>query len=315
MKDKFSKPSQSHPNARAVNAGDEVYYQHTDGPKSGKVSAVGHHGATVEVPEGGTENVKWGNFLAHKQRSQVQMRVVDRGEDGAILQDEKGKRHFVRGSIDDEVQGYLDPIAKLSSIDADDILTRKIDRRLQELEPRLAFVNVGKLDLDGFCILTHTDEKTAPKLLKFLEGSDLGIDYDPHPSVQWGEGGDEQSGVLLLFHPDEENRQSLLNGLTEYRKKQISEIEGEHCTLVVMGSETVSGMSQAGLIATGTHGRSLVQIVPPGASDSIPAWIVDDNHAQLRKSYPSGVMRKSVGVWRWCDEPEKRVAKVLVSKG
>ena len=50
----------------------------------GRVRACGNHGATIQS-EAGTHRVTWDRVMGHKQRAKVDMKVVDQGEDGAIV--------------------------------------------------------------------------------------------------------------------------------------------------------------------------------------------------------------------------------------
>ncbi len=85
--------------ARDVIPGDEVYFQHPEhGVLAGRVSSAGGDGCMVK--SGDDEHpVRWADLLGHKTRSQRRMVIVDKGEDGAIVEDEAGKRAFVRGPL------------------------------------------------------------------------------------------------------------------------------------------------------------------------------------------------------------------------
>lgn len=81
---------------------DEVYFRHTSGPKVGRVLARGSHGCTIEA-DGARHKVKWENFLGHKVRVRPDVKVVDQGEDGLLVEDSTGRRRFVQdpmGAID-----------------------------------------------------------------------------------------------------------------------------------------------------------------------------------------------------------------------
>jgi hypothetical protein len=83
--------------------GDHLYYQcDKAGVNHGKVVAMGKHGITIERDEDGKiihDRVHWHRVLGHKQRAQRKLVLVDRGEDGAIAEDENGKRVFIRGDL------------------------------------------------------------------------------------------------------------------------------------------------------------------------------------------------------------------------
>lgn len=77
-----------------VTVGDEVYFQHGKGPQSAKVAATGRHGITVHH-ENKHHRVKWEHVLGHKKRVAQKYNVLDEGEDGLIVQDEKGQRRYI----------------------------------------------------------------------------------------------------------------------------------------------------------------------------------------------------------------------------
>lgn len=77
-----------------VTVGDEVYFQHGKGPQSAKVAATGRHGITVHH-ENKHHRVKWEHVLGHKSRIAQKYNVLDEGEDGLIVADEKGQRRYI----------------------------------------------------------------------------------------------------------------------------------------------------------------------------------------------------------------------------
>jgi hypothetical protein len=92
------------PNPNVID-GDVLYFQHKDhGALSGRVHAVGKDGVTVahETGEDGFHRVPWADVLGHKERRARKLTLVERGEDGAIAEDEDGKRVFVEGEIPEE---------------------------------------------------------------------------------------------------------------------------------------------------------------------------------------------------------------------
>jgi hypothetical protein len=97
---------------RNVIAGDLVYFKHPEqGVLSARVASAGEHGCTVEHECGkdGYHRVIWDDVLGHKERHVRKLKIVDRGEDGGIAEDEHGKRVFVGGELpDDEAEGEGD---------------------------------------------------------------------------------------------------------------------------------------------------------------------------------------------------------------
>lgn len=75
-------------------AGDEVYFHKAGSPASGKVLCTGQHGCTVEH-DGKPHKVRWEHLLGHKKRAVQRFHVEEHGEDGMIVRDSTGKRHYV----------------------------------------------------------------------------------------------------------------------------------------------------------------------------------------------------------------------------
>lgn len=89
MNPKAQQPSVSH-----AYAGDEVYFHKAGQPVAGKVLCSGKHGCTVEH-EKKLHKVKWEHVLGHKKKAVRRYHVEDEGEDGMIVRDDTGRRHFV----------------------------------------------------------------------------------------------------------------------------------------------------------------------------------------------------------------------------
>lgn len=88
------RPQQTDQQAPRANLEDEVFFHHETGPRSGKVVATGRHGCTVD--HGGKHHkVKWEHVAGVKKRAQVRYRVLEKGEDGLIVQDHRGARRYV----------------------------------------------------------------------------------------------------------------------------------------------------------------------------------------------------------------------------
>ncbi len=77
--------------------GDEIYFHAGGKPTCGKIVCHGKHGATVKDDSGTHHKVKWEGVLGHKTRITPAMNVVDQGVDGAIVEDENGRRGYVHG--------------------------------------------------------------------------------------------------------------------------------------------------------------------------------------------------------------------------
>lgn len=74
--------------------GDEVYVRTKAGPAAGSVLAHGKHGATVKIGDQ-QHRVPWRHVLGHKRRAALTYQVDEEGEDGMVVRDPQGRRHFV----------------------------------------------------------------------------------------------------------------------------------------------------------------------------------------------------------------------------
>lgn len=82
---------------------DEVYFRHGSGPKAGRVLSRGAHGCVIEA-DGERHKVRWEHLLGHKVRVRADVKVVDSGEDGFVVEASGGARRFVRDPL-----GVVDP--------------------------------------------------------------------------------------------------------------------------------------------------------------------------------------------------------------
>lgn len=73
---------------------DEVYFHKSGKPVSGKVLSAGKHGCTVEH-EGKQHKVKWEHISGHKKRAPQNYKILDHGEDGMIVENQHGERHYL----------------------------------------------------------------------------------------------------------------------------------------------------------------------------------------------------------------------------
>lgn len=84
--------------------GDEVFFQHESGPNYGRIVSHGEHGCHVDTDGGDRHKVLWGSILGHKERANRKYKVIARGEVGGIIEDENGKRQFVRDLPEPEAE-------------------------------------------------------------------------------------------------------------------------------------------------------------------------------------------------------------------
>jgi hypothetical protein len=107
-----------------VEPGDHVYVQHPRrGPIAVKVLAHGRDGLQGECDMGERHRVAWNDVLGHKARQLQNYTVVDQGADGAILQDDKGRRRYMAGGgIGDEQPQPADGARQAAKSKRDDPL-------------------------------------------------------------------------------------------------------------------------------------------------------------------------------------------------
>ena len=86
------------PGNPGVAIGDHLYFNCKDGPSHGRVIAAGQHGVTVRC-RGERACVRWADVLGHRRRASQDFDVVDRGEDGFIAADKKGRRVYLSGEL------------------------------------------------------------------------------------------------------------------------------------------------------------------------------------------------------------------------
>lgn len=81
--------------------GDELYFRHPKhGVMPGKVLAAGADGCVLRHAHG-KRRVPWGDVHGYKSRAEHALSVVDRGEDGFLAEDKRGRRVFVRRAEDE----------------------------------------------------------------------------------------------------------------------------------------------------------------------------------------------------------------------
>jgi hypothetical protein len=77
-----------------ASVGDEVFFHHKGVPKCGKVLCAGLHGCTVKS-EKEEHKLKWNHIAGFKSRTPQTYKVVDRGDDAMIVEDQSGRRRLV----------------------------------------------------------------------------------------------------------------------------------------------------------------------------------------------------------------------------
>lgn len=120
---KTAKPRQEPSRVPGVEIGDDVYFQHSDGPRAGRVRAQGKSGCTIAC--GGEDHrVPWDKVLGHKKRAAQRYSIIDEGEDGMIIEDAAGQRRYI--SIPPEADE--DKLVMKSMVDGRMVLLLKADQ-------------------------------------------------------------------------------------------------------------------------------------------------------------------------------------------
>lgn len=83
-----------------------------------RVRACGRDGLTGVCDRGRRHRITWDRVLGHKARMLQRWTVVDQGADGAVLEDEKGRRRYVAGAL---------PASELASAEASEPAREEAD--------------------------------------------------------------------------------------------------------------------------------------------------------------------------------------------
>lgn len=89
--------------------GDVLYFSHPEhGVLSGPVAGAGKDGVLIKHEKSkdpdGHIRVPWADVLGHKERHIRKLRVLERGEDGGIAEDEHGQRVYIAGELPKDEQ-------------------------------------------------------------------------------------------------------------------------------------------------------------------------------------------------------------------
>ena len=79
-----------------ASVGDEIYFHHNGQPKTGKVVCHGKHGCQAKDCEGNLHKLKWDAIAGHKKRAVTSVKVLEDGEDAAIVENNYGHRQLLR---------------------------------------------------------------------------------------------------------------------------------------------------------------------------------------------------------------------------
>ena len=267
----------------SVSKGDSIYFQTKHGPKSGVVHSSGEHGLMVDSNDE-SHKVYWKHVLGHKKRLQHKMSIVEKGEDGAIVKDDKGEQQFIAGHIPDAV-GYLDKLSSLDEMSEGDLVTRRVERELQDVE---CYMVADTKTLDHGSVLVIESPDGAPKLLKFLEDKNFEVSYEASNLVKV-DGDNEESLILIQFSPDEGELQDLVNGVAAFQRQASTDNE-----MIIVRETDINGMQPATMAVSTISGRSILYFDDSADEGESEKVSVSNDFAELMmKSMSSLVIFKS----------------------
>lgn len=93
---------------RSVRPGDSLYYHGPGGVGHAPVLCAGKHGVTLDI-DGQPTAVRWQHVLGHRERVSYPARIVDAGEDGAIVEEDDGTRAYIEGLAKPEPEPEPEP--------------------------------------------------------------------------------------------------------------------------------------------------------------------------------------------------------------
>ncbi len=118
-----------------VERGDHVYVQHpVQGAMAVQVLAAGRDGMTGKCDAGKRHQLPWDSYLGHKKRMLQRYALVDQGADGALLEDDDGRRRFLAGEVPVAAGA---PAPEPAPAKADDPLMGGMDRLTKAKEPAM----------------------------------------------------------------------------------------------------------------------------------------------------------------------------------
>lgn len=247
-----------------MNKGDQIYFQTKHGPKSGHVHAVGKHGATVES-DGKRHKVKHHHVLGVKASIDRKFNIVDKGDEGSLVEDDEGNRSYVAGDMPD-AEGYLDKFTSLDSVDDGDLVTRRIEREMHGT--RCYQVLNGQLPAGS--VYVGESAKRAVRLLGHLDTAGLAAPYEV-VSRSMVEGDNEKHGALFAFTPEEGQLQDFVNAVAVFQRKNSLDTED-----IMVIDQPVNGMSEAVLSSGAISGKTILILGEREGFDERPVYVSVD---------------------------------------
>lgn len=197
-----------------VEPGDEVYVRHPQhGPMAVKVLAHGKDGMTGRCDRGKPHRLPWASYLGHKTRMTQRMRIIDQGADGALLEDDKGRRRFVTGGLPDPNDAPAPPAAP----ERDDPLLGGLDRFHKSMtneatmhpDTRILFLKAGPIAQRAGLALKDVTDKAGHQTKRWTRSgtAEPANDKSPAPMqhgdvVQFRHGDVQGQGKIVASGAD-----------------------------------------------------------------------------------------------------------------
>lgn len=254
-----------------VNKDDHIYFSHKSGPKSGRVLCHGKHGAVVRCDENKRHKVRWEQVLGHKERVEHKLKMVDRGEDGAIVEHEDGRRAFVAGEIP-KAAAYQDKAATFEPPGDGDLVTRGIERAMGGQ----AVYQVIDGEIPGGNVIVAAEKPL--ELVKFLAEHKFEPDYEIAPRVVVRNGEESGRGGLVVFDAEDDEVEGLVNAIAAFQRRGVGFDE-----VVVMGRQ-VDGMAPVTVSTKKISGKTVLVFGERQGFDAVEAFASPDMVERMRKS-------------------------------
>ncbi len=259
-------------NTKRAVKGDHLYFNTAAGVQSGEVKSVGQHGVTVHDGKA-HRRVYWEHVVGHKKRISPELNLIDKGEDGAIVEDADGRRDFVAGSVPD-AEGYGDALAQIQAPAEGVLVTRAIDRAMRDV-PAYTVIE-GEWPAGNVCVLES--EKRAPEILKALESADLAHPYVAVPQTLV-RGQDEAQGVLLVFTVPAEALEQFVQTVAGAQRQTALDADA-----IMVVDAAVNGMGTAPLYVSKMGDVTVATLTPVDGFGEVTVSVSPELDAML-KSY------------------------------
>jgi hypothetical protein len=176
--------------ADGLDVGDVVYAKHPQkGAVAVTVKAVGAHGFTADDETGARHKLHHETYLGHKTRMLHTYELVDQGADGVLVENQQGRRRFLRGELPKEKEGSDN--GGMNGSDAGDPLLGGLDLMTKALTPPrplppfpdLLFFKAGSIARRPGLMLQDRTDRTGRHQKKWVRTQK----DQPHPRERKGQ--------------------------------------------------------------------------------------------------------------------------------